>query len=245
MTETSDSKGSLKSVLRLRKKELEMVEQELAIEVKRHELVKAKAEAEQAELKSETLRYETEAERRREKRLTAQRSVDHEYDYHAPINDTTVGDFTNWLYTRRLVAPGKPVTVNIYSPGGSVFAGFVMMDSIREAQEAGTSVTVKVSGMAASMAGIIAQAAEKRLIGRDSYLMLHEISTGMFGGYKLSELADEKDFCLKLSRQCDKWYADRSGGKWTVEAIEAKVKKYDWWVSSEEALECGFVDGIY
>lgn len=104
MTETSDSKGSLKSVLRLRKKELEMVEQELAIEVKRHELVKAKAEAEQAELKSETLRYETEAERRREKRLTAQRSVDHEYDYHAPINDTTVGDFTNWLYTRRLVA---------------------------------------------------------------------------------------------------------------------------------------------
>lgn len=231
--------------LKLRKQELAIARQELDLEIKKATLARATAQAEQAALIAEQTRYDLEDERRRVKKREAQRRVDHEFDFHTGINDVSVEDFVNWLYLRRLVAPGQPVTLNLCSPGGSVFAGFVAMDSIREAQQDGIVVTAKVRGMAASMAGIIAQAADVRLIGKDSWLMLHEISTGMFGGYKLSELADEKEFCERLSRQCDQWYADRSNGKWTVDAIAAKVKKFDWWLTAQEAVNEGFMDGTF
>lgn len=242
MTETdAASKAALKS----RKKELELRQQELEIQKLEHELREAAADAERSELQTENWRYDVGAERRREERRLKSLDSERVYRFHGSVDDMSVGHFTLWLEERLRLDAGKPVTVTMYSGGGSVFAGFVMMDAMREASAAGIKITMKVTGYGASMAGIIAQAADVRLIGKDSYLMLHEISSGMFGGYKLSELADEKEFCERLSRQCDKWYADRSGGKWTVEAIEKKVKKYDWWLSAEEALEAGFVDGVF
>jgi len=237
----TDTKADLKA----RKKELDLAEQELTLQIKQHELAKAKADAEEAELKAESLRYDLEHERKRERRRKAQEAVENEYDFHAEINNVTVRDFTDWLATRRLVDKAGSVVVNINSPGGSVFAGFVMMDAIREAREDGVHVTAKVSGMAASMAGIIAQAADKRLIGKESYLMLHEVSSGMFGGYKLSELADEKEFSERLTRQAMDWFARRSDGKWEIDALMANIHKYDWWLSATEALEAGFVDGVF
>lgn len=231
--------------LKARKQELAIARQELDLEIKKATLARATAQAEQATLIAEQTRYDLEDERRRVKKREAQRKVDHEFDFHTSINDVSVEDCANWLYLRRLVAPGKPVTLNLYSPGGSVFAGFVLMDSIREAQEDGVVVTAKVRGMAASMAGIIAQAADVRLIGKDSYLMLHEVSSGMFGGYKLSELADEKEFSERLTRQAMDWYARRSGGKQTVDGLMAKIKKVDLWLGAEQALEMGLVDGVF
>lgn len=237
----TDTKADLKA----RKKELELRQQELEIQKLEHELREAEADAEYAKDRTEIHRYDLEAERRREKRRKARDLVESHYDFEGVVNDGSVKHFSDWLLERRLVAPGKPVTLNIYSPGGSVFAGFVMMDAMREAREDGVEITAKISGMGASMAGIVAQAATTRLIGKDSWLMLHEIGTGMFGGFKLSDLADEQEFLRRLSRQCDKWYADRSGGKWTVEAIEKKVKKFDWWLSADEAVEAGFMDSTF
>lgn len=231
--------------LKARKQELAIARQELDLEIRKQTLAKTTAEAERAALIAEQSRYDLEDERRRVARRAAQRRVDHEYDFHADVHDGSVEDFANWLYLRRLVAPGKPVILNLYSPGGSVFAGFVAMDSIREAQADGVHVTAKVRGMAASMAGIIAQAADVRLIGKDSYLMLHEVSSGMFGGYKLSELADEKEFTERLTRQAMDWFARRSDGQWTVDALMAKIKKQDWWVGAAESVQLGLMDGVF
>jgi len=234
MTETVESPKALKA----KKRELELVK--LTLEVREAKATAAKAEHEEFDL-----RLERESSERREKRRVARESLDAAYDFGAVITDATVDIFNGWLRERVLVAPRQPVTVTLYSPGGSVFAGFAMMDAMREAQEAGTEITMKITGYGASMAGIILQAATTRLIGKDSYLMLHEVSTGMFGGFKLSELADEKDFLDRLSRQSMEWFAKRSNGKWTTDDLIKKIRKLDWWLSADEALEAGFVDGVY
>lgn len=218
---------------------------ELELTILTEKARQVKALADQAELNAEDRRYDVEAERRREERRKVREMVESHFDFTTAVTDSSVDQFSLWLLERRLLKPGEPVTLNIYSPGGSVFAGFVMMDAMREARDAGVEITAKVSGYAASMGGIILQAATTRLIGKESYLMLHEVSQGMFGGFKLSELADEKDLTERLTKQSMKWYADRSGGKYSVDQLLAKVKKFDWWVNAEEALEAGFVDGVF
>lgn len=217
----------------------------LQLEILSQKARQVKALADAAELNAEERRYDVEGERRREERRLVREKVESHFDFNNAVTDQTVDQFSLWLLERRLLKPGEPVTLSIYSPGGSVFAGFVMMDAMREARADGVEITAKVSGYAASMGGIILQAATTRLLGKESYLMLHEVATGMFGGYKLSELTDEKELSERLTRQSMKWYADRSDGKHTVDDLMAKIKKTDWWVNAEEALEAGFVDGIF
>ncbi|HGS6579810.1 TPA: head maturation protease, ClpP-related [Klebsiella pneumoniae] len=65
---------------------------------------------------------------------------------------------------------GADVTVNINSPGGDMFEGLAIYNLLREYQG---KVTVKVLGIAASAASIIAMAGDDIQIGRGAFLMIH------------------------------------------------------------------------
>ncbi|BEN40789.1 hypothetical protein SMKC049_25810 [Serratia marcescens] len=65
---------------------------------------------------------------------------------------------------------GADVTVNINSPGGDMFEGLAIYNLLREYQG---KVTVKVLGLAASAASIIAMAGDEIQIGRGAFLMIH------------------------------------------------------------------------
>ena len=65
---------------------------------------------------------------------------------------------------------GADVTVNINSPGGDMFEGLAIYNLLREYQG---KVTVKVLGLAASAASIIAMAGDDIQIGRGAFLMIH------------------------------------------------------------------------
>ncbi|VFT21653.1 phage portal protein [Klebsiella pneumoniae] len=65
---------------------------------------------------------------------------------------------------------GADVTVNINSPGGDMFEGLAIYNLLREYEG---RVTVKVLGIAASAASIIAMAGDDIQIGRGAFLMIH------------------------------------------------------------------------
>ena len=70
--------------------------------------------------------------------------------------------------------PGRRITVYINSGGGSVGAGFSMMESMYKVKrEFGVSVDTVILGYAYSMGAIIAQAGDKRSMGFFSTMMLH------------------------------------------------------------------------
>lgn len=169
-----------------------------------------------------------------------------EFTFSAPIDYETVDTFVDWIRNSVHMHPKQSLTVYMNSPGGSVYDGFVAMEAIREAEAAGNEVTVKINGMAASMAGIIAQAASRRLIGKHAWLMIHTVASFDFGFYKTFEISDKDEYLRRLTKQAVKAYADRTD-KWTVETLFEKVHggRKDWWLTAEEALAEGFVDEIF
>ena len=64
----------------------------------------------------------------------------------------------------------RPVEVQINSPGGDMFEGIAIYNVLREHPQA---ITVKVMGMAASAASIIAMAGDTVEIGAASFIMIH------------------------------------------------------------------------
>jgi ATP-dependent Clp endopeptidase proteolytic subunit ClpP len=136
--------------------------------------------------------------------------------------------------------PGCDITIVFNSPGGSVIDGLALYDHIIDLREKGHHVTTIARGMAASMGGVLLQAGDVRLVGKNAHVLIHEISTGMIG--KFSEIEDEIEFCKQLQNRILDILAERSS--LTVPQIRRRWKKTDWWLGSEETVEHGFADRI-
>lgn len=134
--------------------------------------------------------------------------------------------------------PGLTLVIN--SPGGSVFEGWRLFDELRAASLAGHVVTTKVRGMAASMAAVLVQAGDHRIIGPESYLMIHEPSTVAWG--KAFEVKEQARFIERLNDQIAKKFSERSGK--SIKAMKAIFEKTDAWFSAEESVKHGFADRI-
>jgi ATP-dependent Clp protease, protease subunit len=89
--------------------------------------------------------------------------------------DTAPEDVRNFLSQLEGV---KNINVYINSGGGSVFAGLNIYNMLKRHE---AQVTVHVDGMAASIASIIAMAADKLIIPDNAFLMIHKPMIGVFG----------------------------------------------------------------
>ena len=136
--------------------------------------------------------------------------------------------------------PGEPVEIVIDSPGGSVFDGISLFDSILRLRRAGHHVTTRGRGMIASMAAVLLQSGDERTMDANAQLMIHEISFGAAG--KMSKMEEDVAFGKKLEGRLLDILAERS--KLTKAQIARKWKKTDWWMNAEEALAAGFIDVI-
>ena len=146
------------------------------------------------------------------------------------------------VVTARFAAanPKAPIKVIISSPGGSVFDGFVLFDHLRALSDDGHKITTVVRGMAGSMAAVLAQAGDVRVIGPESYLVIHEAATMMWG--KPSEVKDDLDVLKRLCRQAEAVFARRS--KLSAAQIKARTKKTDWFVNAKQCKALGLADRI-
>lgn len=135
----------------------------------------------------------------------------------------------------------REFTLVLTSPGGSVYAGWDLIESMLEARAAGTKITCLVPRYAASMAAVILQACDVRLLGRQASLMFHTVSITYAEGtaYDLERLAKEM---RAVSRRIAIFVVGRS--RMSFAAYEAATDDRDYWLGHEEALALGFIDGV-
>jgi ATP-dependent Clp endopeptidase proteolytic subunit ClpP len=128
------------------------------------------------------------------------------------------------------------ITLRINSPGGDVFDGLAILNSLRNHR---ASVRVVVDGLAASAASFIAMAGETVVMSPNSMMMIHEASGLCMGNSQdMRELADLLD---KTSSNIADIYARRSG---RPAAEHRAAMKAETWYSDQEAVDAGLADSV-
>jgi ATP-dependent Clp endopeptidase proteolytic subunit ClpP len=201
---------------------------------------KANAEAETAEAVAAITKIEAERENHRREEELASNKHHLFYAFSSEVSansvSTCIAQLTIWMRTR----PGEPIEIQFLSPGGSVIHGMALWDFIQTVRAAGHHVTTSAIGYAASMASILLQAGDKRVMGKESYLLIHEISLG--AGGKIGDIEDTMDWAKTIMDRVANIFASRS--KMTKRQILSAMKRKDFWVDSEQALKLGLVDEI-
>lgn len=157
-----------------------------------------------------------------------------------PTAQTCATALRQWVRLDKDKEKKSPIEIVFQSPGGEVIPGMALFDVIQQVRAAGHHVTTATIGYAASMAGILLQAGDVRVMGAESYILIHEISAGAMG--KTSEIEDELAFLKKIQGRVIAIFVKRSNLSKAV--IERKWRKKDWWIDSTEALKIGLVDEI-
>lgn len=146
------------------------------------------------------------------------------------------GGVTAKKVASQLRAIAGPVEVQINSPGGDMFEGIAIYNVLREHPH---DVTVKVMGMAASAASIIAMAGDTVEIGAASFLMIHNCWVLAMGNRH--DMRETAEFLEPFDAAMVDVYAARSGQK--AEDI-AKWMDAETFMSGSQAIERGFADAL-
>jgi ATP-dependent Clp protease protease subunit len=130
----------------------------------------------------------------------------------------------------------RPVEVQINSPGGDMFEGIAIYNVLREHPQ---PITVKVMGMAASAASIIAMAGDTIEIGAASFIMIHNCWVIAIGNRH--DMRETADFLEPFDQAMVDVYAARSGQD------QKKIAKWmddETFMSGSTAIERGFADAL-
>jgi ATP-dependent Clp endopeptidase proteolytic subunit ClpP len=206
----------------------------------RAELLQEQIRKERAEatIKEIELAIAEDTERDRQQKLGKIRVLDI-FDVIAPKNVYAwIDALEHW--SRR--DPGEPITININSPGGSVTHGLALYDTIQRLRRKGHKVTVHGQGMVASMASVLLQAGDERVLDKRAKLLIHEGSNTLRGDYNAGEMEDIQFFNKLVTNDLLDIYVERSN--MTRKQIETKWKRRDWVMTADEALKYGFVDRV-
>lgn len=136
----------------------------------------------------------------------------------------------------------KDVDLIINSPGGDVYSGSGLMDGLDVLKNNGCNLSTTIYGMAASMGGFLAVTGGKRRISRNSYFMIHQVST-MFSN-SLTHMEDGQESMERLQARMFDYMAGTTKGKLPVDVLKQKCADRDWWLTPQEALDAGLVDEI-
>lgn len=135
-------------------------------------------------------------------------------------------------------ATPKPIKIYINSNGGDIFAAIPLIDAICNSK---IPIETYVEGIAASAASLISMCGHKRFITKNSFMLIHELRSGIEGTY--SDIIEEKQNCDKIMKIIKELYMEKSGGKMTKKTLN-KILKKDILLNSAECLELGLVDNI-
>lgn len=133
----------------------------------------------------------------------------------------------------------KKIDVRINSNGGDVHSGIAIFNAFKNTK---ADVTIYIDGIAASIASGIAFCGKPLFMSRFSRLMFHNIQGGAYGNKK--ELAEVIEQIDSLENTLAEMLATRC--KKTVDEIKAEYfDGTDHWLTAQQALDAGLIDGIY
>lgn len=165
-----------------------------------------------------------------------------ELEFYGPISEFSFwGDeVTPRLFKDQLYAngDGKPVTVRLNSPGGDLIAASVIAATIRDYP---APVTVKVDGIAASAAVMVALAGDRVAMNASAYMMVHNPMVGLLGYFNVDELKDLIGELKSIKNGIVEGYQSKTG--MDAEKL-AKLMDDETWLTASEAVALGFADEI-
>jgi len=144
------------------------------------------------------------------------------------------------LWYLELSDPGKPILFVINSPGGSTDAGFAIWDQTKLIS---SPITTLITGLAASFGSILSLTAPKggRFATPQSRIMIHQpLISGMMQGVA-SDIEITSREIDRTTEALVQIYVDASGKD--HETIRKALDR-DTWMSPEDAIEFGILDGV-
>jgi len=155
-----------------------------------------------------------------------------------PVNDNVANVIIAQLLFLDAEDPERDIYLYINSPGGSVYSGLAIYDTMQHLR---APVNTFCVGMAASMAAVLVAAGDegKRSALPNSRLMIHQPSGGARGTAADIEIAANE--VLSIRKRLNRILSDHTGQP--VEKIAEDVDR-DRFMSPEEAREYGLIDQV-
>lgn len=156
------------------------------------------------------------------------------------INDATASLVTAQLLFLESQDPGKDINLYINSPGGSVTAGFAIVDTMNFIK---SDVSTTCIGLAASFGAVLLcnGTKGKRFALPNAEVMIHQ--PALSGGIKgpASDIKIMSDYMQNSKKRLNEFIAERTGQP--VEVI-ARDTERDYFMTAGEALDYGLIDQI-
>jgi ATP-dependent Clp protease protease subunit len=134
--------------------------------------------------------------------------------------------------------PNKDITLYINSPGGSVYDGLAIYDTMKFLK---CDVSTVGIGMQASMGAFLLSSGQKgkRFVLPNSTVMIHQPSAGTRG--KVTDMEIDLKEGLRLKQKLNEILAENTGQK--LEKITADADR-DYWMTADEAVKYGLADKV-
>ena len=145
-------------------------------------------------------------------------------------------DITPKMFKEELFSGSGPITIWINSPGGDCIAASQIYSMLMDYQG---EVTVKVDGIAASAASVIAMAGNKVLMAPTALLMIHNPSMAAFGDH--NDMAKAIDILNEVKESIINAYEIKTGQS---RAVLSHLMENETWMNAKKAIELHFADGI-
>jgi ATP-dependent Clp protease protease subunit len=155
-----------------------------------------------------------------------------------PVNDQVANLIVAQLLHLESEDPDKDIAIYINSPGGSVYAGLAIYDTMQFIKPEVSTICV---GIAMSMGALLLAggAKGKRYVLPNSKILIHQLSGGFQGPAADIEIHARE--ALSLRRRLDEILADHTGQP--LEKVEKDTER-DYFMTAVEAVEYGIVDKI-
>jgi ATP-dependent protease ClpP protease subunit len=173
--------------------------------------------------------------------------LDNTIHFYADVSGPTCSELNRMLRELDIRMQHAKITMNdpdfdptihlrIYSYGGDVLAGLATVDTIRNLK---TKVHTYVEGAAASAATIISIAGKKRFIGKNSFMLIHQLSAVCAGTFE--HLEDEHENNRRMMNTIKTLYKEYT--KIPMKELD-NILKRDIWFDSATCLKYGLVDVV-
>ena len=156
---------------------------------------------------------------------------------------TQVDDYTANVIQAQLLYldsadPGKDIAIYLNTPGGSVYAGLGIYDTM---QFISSDVATICTGMAASMGAFLLSsgAKGKRIALPNSEIMIHQPSSGSQG--QCTDIQIQAEQILRIKQRLNKILSENTGKP--IEEVERDCER-DHFMDAEEAREYGLIDKV-
>ena len=155
-----------------------------------------------------------------------------------PVTDEIANLIVAQLLHLESEDPDKDISIYINSPGGSVYAGLAIYDTMQFIRPDVQTICV---GIAMSMGALLlcGGAKGKRMALPNSKILIHQVSSGFQG--QATDIEIHAREVIDLRRKLDEIIADKTGQD--ISKVKQDTER-DYFMSSDEAKEYGIIDRV-